>query len=89
MDLVDERNTPTVEMQEPDMDTLSVMINGVENEELLSVLLQADRITLQTILLRVMGYENREIAEKLQIPVKTVYTKLDRLKKKIKKVEGE
>ena len=87
VDLVDERNTPTVEMQEPDMDTLSVLINAVENEDLLHILLQADLVTLQTILLRVMGYEIKEIAAKMQIPDKTIYTKMDRLKKKIKKVE--
>lgn len=42
--------------------------------------------TLQIILLKMWGFKVKEIAIKMGIPEKTIYTRMNRLKKKIKKI---
>lgn len=42
--------------------------------------------TLQILLLKMWGFSVREIAGQMGLPEKTIYTRMDRLKKKIKKV---
>ena len=44
-----------------------------------------DKKTLQILLLKMWGFSIQEIAEQTGIPKKTIYTRMDRLKKKIKK----
>lgn len=68
-------------------DILSVeqLIDSVEDEALLNVLVTADRRMLQIILMKLWGFSVKEIAKKVGIPEQTVYTKIGRLKKKIKK----
>ena len=46
---------------------------------------ESDKKTLQILLLKLWGFSIREIAEQTGIPEKTIYTRMDRLKKKIKK----
>lgn len=62
------------------------LLDAIENEQLLHIMLNADKITLQLLLLKMMGYSIREIAGAIGIKEKTIYTKLERLKKKIKKI---
>ena len=53
---------------------------------LLHILLQSDKTTLQIILLKMWGFTVKEIAIKMGIPEKTIYTRMNRLKrKKLKK----
>ena len=62
------------------------MFDSIENEQLLHILLELDKKTLQILLLKMWGFSVSEISAQLGIPEKTIYTRIDRLKKKIKKV---
>lgn len=62
------------------------LLDAIENEQLLHIMLNADKTTLQLLLLKMMGYSTREIAGAIGVREKTIYTKLERLKKKIKKI---
>lgn len=62
------------------------IIDCVEDEMLLHILLQSDKTTLQIILLKMWGFKVKEIAIKMGILEKTIYTRMNRLKKKIKKI---
>ena len=46
---------------------------------------EADKKTLQILLLKMWGFSIREISAQTGMPEKTIYTRMDRLKKKIKK----
>lgn len=61
------------------------IIDCVEDEMLLHILLQSDKTTLQIILLKMCGFTVRKIVIKMGLPEKTIYTRMNRLKKKIKK----
>lgn len=61
------------------------LLNMAENEELLKVLLGTDKKTLQILFLKMMGYSPKEISRFMELPEQTVYTKLRRLKEKVKK----
>ena len=61
------------------------LLDSIENEQLLHILMETDKKTLQILLLKMWGFSIREIAEQTGIPEKTIYTRMDRLKKKIKK----
>ena len=74
-------------MPEPEVLNLSQMIDAIENELLLHTLLQADKKTLRIILLKMMGFSIREISAKTGMNEQTIYTKMNRLKKKIKKFD--
>lgn len=54
---------------------------------MLHIMLEADKETLQILLLRTIGYSVQEISEKLTIPEQTIYTRIRRLRKKIKKIQ--
>ena len=62
------------------------LLDSIENEQLLQILMETDKKTLQILLLKMWGFSIQEIAEQTGIPKKTIYTRMDRLKKKIKKV---
>lgn len=63
------------------------MLDYVENEDLLKALLNADKLTLQIILLKIWGYSVQEIAEHIDATENKIYLKLHRLRKKLKKSE--
>ena len=48
--------------------------------------METDKKTLQILLLKMWGFSVREIAGQMGLPEKTIYTRMERLKKKIKKV---
>lgn len=60
--------------------------DSIENEQLLHILMETDKKTLQILLLKMWGFSVREIAGQMGLPEKTIYTRVERLKKKIKKV---
>ena len=78
----------TRELEEPSSVVLNIqqLLDSVENEQLLQVLLESDKKTLQILLLKMWGFSVREIAGQMGLPEKTIYTRIERLKKKIKKV---
>lgn len=75
-----------VEMPEPEVQSISELLDQIDNEQLLHILVASDRKTLQIILLKMMGYSVGEISVTTGISEKGIYCRMDRLKKKIKKI---
>ena len=48
--------------------------------------METDKKTLQILLLKMWGFSVREIAGQMGMPEKTIYTRMERLKKKIKNI---
>ncbi len=78
-------NTGTQPETYPMVQTIQQLFDSLENEQLLHALLDTDKKTLQILLMKIWGFSVKEIAYFMGIPEKTIYTKMDRLKKKIKK----
>lgn len=76
----------SLEMEEREINGISGLLDSVSDERLLHILLASDKKTLQLILLKVMGFSVAEIAIQLRLSERAVYCRIDRLKKKIKKV---
>lgn len=62
------------ETKESQPESVEALLDTVENEEL-----------LQMIVLKMMGYAPKEISHHMELPEQTVYTRLRRLREKIKK----
>ena len=62
------------------------LFDSIENEQLLQILMDTDKKTLQILLLKMWGFSVREISDQMGLPEKTIYTRMERLKKKIKKI---
>lgn len=62
------------------------LFDAIENEQLLQILKETDKKTLKILLLKIWGFSVHEIADQTGMPEKTIYTRIDRLKKKIKKI---
>ena len=73
---------------QPEVKTVEDFLDNIENQQLYQVLIKADRLTLQAILLQIQGYSIAEIAAVLGMKEDTVYKRLGRLKQKIKKLLG-
>lgn len=80
-------NFQVTEIGEPEIDGIQPLLENIEDERLLHILLESDRKTLQILLLKIMGFSIREIAEKMEMPENTVYTRMKRLRKKIKNIK--
>lgn len=72
-------------MYRQDMKGVSELLDEISDERLFDVLLDADRRTLQILLLKIMGFSTVEIASRLMMSKKSIYCRIERLKKKIKK----
>ena len=66
-----------------DIKGIPELLDEISDERLLDVLLDADRRTLQILLLKIMGYSTVEIASRLKMSEKSVYCRIGRLKKKL------
>lgn len=77
----------TSELEEPDITGIQPLLDAIGDERLLHILLDADRKTLQIILLKMMGFTVKEISNKTGMPEQTIYTKIGRLRKKFLKFE--
>ena len=75
-----------VELEEPELDDVQRLLDAIEDEELLHIMMGVNRVMLQILLLRIMGYSVCEIASQLGITERAIYCRIDRLKKKIKKI---
>lgn len=62
------------------------LLDAIENEQLLHIMLNADKVTLQLLILKMMGYSTREIAGAIGMREQSIYARMNRLKKKIKKI---
>ena len=76
----------STEDEEAEITEINRLLDIVSDKRLFQILKEADRKTLQIIIFKMMGFSTREIAEKMKFPEQTVYTRINRLKKKIKKV---
>ncbi len=74
------------DMPEPEIQGVDSLLECVENEELLHILMAADRRTLQIVMLKTMGYTIPEIILQTGMSKRAVYCRIHRLKKKIKKI---
>lgn len=73
------------ESGESQPESVEALLDTVENEELLQILLSTDKKTLQMVVLKMMGYAPKEISHHMELPEQTIYTRLRRLREKIKK----
>lgn len=64
--------------------TVSDFLDEIEDEALFSYLSKTDHITLNIVLMKMLGYSTSEICQILDINAKSVYNRIQRLKKKIK-----
>lgn len=72
--------------QEPEIQKVDDLLNSIGDERLLHILLETDKKTLQIIIMKMVGYTPKEISRYMNIAEQTVYTKLRRLREKIKKI---
>lgn len=73
------------EAEESHLESVEALLDTVENDELLQILLSTDKKTLQMVVLKMMGYAPKEISQYMELPEQTVYTRLRRLREKIRK----
>lgn len=73
---------------QPETKTVEDFLDSIENQQLYQVLIKVDRLTLQTVLLQLQGFSVPEIARTLGMNEDVVYKRIQRLKKKIKKLLG-
>lgn len=62
------------------------LLDSIEDVRLFQALQSTDKLTLQIILLKLDGYNSREIAEKIGLSSKAVNLRMVRLRKKLKKI---
>ena len=74
------------EIREDQIRSVEELLDAIGDEQLLHILMEADRTTLQIVVLKMMGYAPKEISACTNMPEQTIYTKLRRLREKIKKV---
>lgn len=76
-------NIPYYDKKE--INTIDDLLSEIENEALFNYLSTIDKETLTIILLKIFGYSTHEISEILSLSHSSIYKKIHRLKKKIKK----
>ena len=69
----------------PEIRSVDDLLNSIENQKLHQALITVDKLTLQIALMRLQGYKPIEIADLLGLSKQTVYKRMQRFKKKIKK----
>ena len=69
----------------PEIRSVDDLLNSIENQKLYQALIMVDKPTLQIVLMRLQGYKFSEIADLLDLSEQTVYKRMQRFKKKIKK----
>lgn len=88
VDFPDYKLLPFSELEEPELNNIQRLLDAIEDDLLLHIMLEADKETLQILFLRIIGYSVQEISEKLVTPEQTIYTRIRRLREKIKKIQG-
>lgn len=72
--------------QHIEVKTVDDLLNEIENENLYQALLTVDRRTLQIVLLKMKGYSTKEIAPIVGLTTGAVYSRLEYLRKRLKRV---
>ena len=70
----------------PEIRSVDDLLNSIENQKLYQLLIRVDKLTLQIVVMRLQGYKLYEIAPIVNLSEQAVYKRMQRLKKKIKKV---
>lgn len=78
----------TIEM-ESQVQNVKELLDAVTDERLLYILLGTDREILQILVLKMAGYTPKEISRYMGMPEQTIYTKIRRLREKIKKISKD
>ena len=73
---------------QPEVKTIEEFLDSIENVVLYQELYQLDKLTLQALLMRTQGFSISEISVELSLNKEAVYKRLNRFKKKIKKLLG-
>ena len=73
---------------QPEVKTIEEFLDSIENVVLYQELYQLDKLTLQALLMRTQGFSISEISVELSLNKVVVYKRLNRFKKKIKKLLG-
>ena len=71
-----------------EVNTVTDLLNEIENENLYRVLLTVDKRTLQILLLKMQGYSTKEIAPLVGLTTGAIYARLDHLRKKLKQFKA-
>ncbi len=74
-----------IENEEPIVTDVKGLLDTVSDKRLYYILKETDKKTLQIIIFKMMGFSVSEIAKKMGFPEQTIYTRMNRLKKKINK----
>lgn len=69
-----------------EVNTVTDLLNEVENENLYRILHTVDKRTLQIVLLKMQGYSTKEISSLVGLTTGAVYARLDHLRKKLRKI---
>ena len=67
-----------------DVKTVADLLNEIENENLYRALLTVDKRTLQIVLLKMQGYSTKEISSIVNLSIKSIYKRIERLRTKLK-----
>lgn len=70
-----------VNEQHLEVNTITDLLDEIENENLYRALLTVDKCTLQIVLLKMQGYSTKEIAPLVGLTTGAVYARLDHLRK--------
>ena len=70
-----------------EVNTVTDLLNEIENENLYRALLTVDKRTLQIVLLKIQGYSTKEIAPLVGLTTGAIYARLDHLRKKLKQIK--
>ena len=75
-----------VNEQHLEVNTITDLLDEIENENLYRALLTVDKCTLQIVLRKMQGYSTQEIAPLVGLTTGAVYARLDHLRKKLRKI---
>ena len=75
-----------VNEQHLEVNTITDLLDEIENENLYRALLTVDKCTLQIVLLKMQGYSTKEIGPLVGLTTGAVYARLDHLRKKLRKI---
>ncbi len=76
------------DMEQSEVKTVEEFLDSIENAVLYQELHQLDQPTLQALLMRTQGFSITEISVELSLNREVIYKRLNRFKKKIKKLLG-
>ena len=70
----------------PEIRSVDDLLNSIENQKLHQALIMVDKLTLQIALWKMEGFSSSEISKKCGLSEQTVYKRMQRFKKKMKKI---